>query len=79
MSKLVIIATLFVLTATAAQAQSWTSQNYGGLTYYHSPNGWSGSSQQYGDQVYSRFQGPGGQMRNCVTQQYGSQTFTNCQ
>lgn len=78
MVKTLAAACIALALVASAHAQNWTSQQFGGQTYYHSNDGWNGTSSQFGGQTFSHFNGPMGQQLNCQASQFGGQTFTHC-
>jgi hypothetical protein len=77
MNKLVIAA-LFALTATAAQAGNCTQSRVGNFTYTNCDDGTSGTSSDVGNFTYHNFYGPNGESQNCSTSHVGSFAYTNC-
>jgi hypothetical protein len=77
MSKL-ILAAIFLLCATAAQAGNCTQSRVGSFTYTNCDDGWNGSSSDVGGFTYHNFNGPNGQSQNCTTSYVGSFAYTNC-
>ena len=64
---------LLALLLGCAHAQSWTQYQLGGMTFYRSDDGTTGSSYELGGTTYSQFVGPDGKIRRC-----SSTTFTEC-
>lgn len=71
-----------LLLSTAAQAQTWNSQNFGDQTFYNgtSANGdsWTGTAQSFGNFTTSTFVGSQGQTQNCTSVRLGSIVTTSC-
>jgi len=80
---LAFAAVVGTITTTAAYAQlfpppgSYNSTHIGPYTY-HNGQGWSGQSTQIGPNTYTNFSTPNGGMHNCITNQVGQYTYTNC-
>lgn len=73
MMKLTAAMILAALTATAAEAQQYTTQRFGNMTFTNGSNGYNATEQHFGGMTF----GNDNQGNNWNTQQFGNQTFTN--
>ena len=86
MKRIILAAAIVGATASPAAAQyippgGWSSSTFGNQTFHYgtgSNQGWSGSTLGFGNQSFSSFNGPRGQVRQCSTMRFGAQVYTNC-
>jgi len=70
--KKTILVIAFVFAATAASAQTYTQQQFGGMTFTNGSNGYNATEQRFGNMTFGR----DSLGNNWNTQTFGNQTFT---
>jgi hypothetical protein len=94
MARIVVVALMLaafgIMASASAQQRSCApncgsgglnAQTFSNTTYLNAigrDRGWSGTEQQIGNEAYSFFPGLHGERRNCTTQRFGNQAYTNC-
>jgi hypothetical protein len=75
MKTALIIAAALVAVTTAADAQMFTTQRFGGQVFTSGPGGYHATQQTFGCMTF----GNDNLGNHWTTQQFGGQTFTNVQ
>jgi hypothetical protein len=73
-----IACALLALLLGCEHAQSWTQYQLGGMTFYRSDDGTTGSSYELDGTTYSQFVGPDGKIERCSSYDLGGTRHTDC-